>query len=58
MLELIPEKGRFYKANLHCHTNISDGHNTPEEVKALYKSLGFHETENRDEEEIEMKLIL
>lgn len=25
---------------------------------ALYKSLGFHETGNRDEEEIEMKLIL
>lgn len=41
MLELIPEKGRFYKANLHCHTIISDGHNTPEEVKALYKSRGY-----------------
>ena len=40
-IELIPEKGRFYKANLHCHTTISDGKQTPEEVKEYYKSLGY-----------------
>ena len=34
-------KGQFYKANLHCHTNLSDGYLTPEEVKALYKANGY-----------------
>ena len=30
---LLPETGNYYKANLHCHTNISDGNLTPEEMK-------------------------
>ena len=30
---LLPEKGQFYKANLHRHTVVSDGTLTPEEVK-------------------------
>lgn len=38
---LIPEGGRFYKANLHTHTNISDGRFTPEEIKAHYKDHGY-----------------
>ena len=38
---LLPEKGNFYKANLHCHTTISDGKLTPEEVKALYMKHGY-----------------
>lgn len=38
---LLPETGSFYKANLHCHTVISDGRRTPEEVKALYKGGGY-----------------
>lgn len=38
---LLPPTGRFYKANLHCHTTISDGHLTPEEVKDLYKRHGY-----------------
>ncbi len=38
---LIPEGGKFYKANLHCHTNVSDGKMTPEEVKELYKQHGY-----------------
>ena len=33
--ELIPESGHFYKTNLHSHTTISDGAQTPEEVKAV-----------------------
>ena len=38
---LLPEgKGRF-KANLHCHTTISDGRMTPEEVKEYYKERGY-----------------
>ncbi len=38
---LLPEKGTFYKANLHCHTTFSDGAKTPEEVKEIYKNLGY-----------------
>jgi len=38
---LISEKGNFYKANLHCHTTVSDGKLTPEEVKGLYKGAGY-----------------
>ena len=35
---LLPKDGTFYKANLHCHTTLSDGHLTPEEVKEIYKN--------------------
>ncbi|MBR4173061.1 MAG: PHP domain-containing protein [Clostridia bacterium] len=30
-----------YKANLHCHTDVSDGRLTPAEVKDLYKRHGY-----------------
>ena len=38
---LLPESGNYYKANLHCHTNISDGNRTPEEIKSAYKAHGY-----------------
>ena len=38
---LLSPDGNFYKANLHCHTNISDGRFSPEEVKELYVSRGY-----------------
>jgi len=38
---LLPENGNFYKANLHCHTNLSDGMLSPEQVKKLYKDNGY-----------------
>ncbi len=38
---ILPETGNFYKANLHCHSNISDGVKTPQELKELYKSRGY-----------------
>ena len=38
---LLKENGNFYKANLHCHSTLSDGKLTPEELKELYKSLGY-----------------
>ena len=38
---LLPENGQFYKANIHCHTKISDGGMTPEEVKAHYMAHGY-----------------
>ncbi len=38
---LLPQNGNFYKANLHCHTNISDGRLCPSDVKELYKAHGY-----------------
>ena len=38
---LIPRQGKFYKANMHSHTNISDGKQTPEEVKAAFMEKGY-----------------
>lgn len=38
---LISNEGKFYKANLHCHTTISDGKLTPEEVKQAYQQKGY-----------------
>lgn len=38
---LLPENGQFYKANLHCHTTVSDGKMTPEEIKETYLSRGY-----------------
>ena len=33
---LISDKGRFFKANLHCHSTVSDGRLSPEEIKKAY----------------------
>jgi len=38
---LLPREGKFYKANMHCHTNISDGKMTPEEIKSVFKAKGY-----------------
>lgn len=38
---LISPDKKQYKANLHCHSVLSDGRKTPEELKALYKSHGY-----------------
>ena len=38
---LIPEKGKFYKAALHCHSTVSDGKLTPEDLKREYMNLGY-----------------
>jgi len=40
-VELIPEGGKFYKVNMHNHTTLSDGTQTPEEVKKLYTEHGY-----------------
>lgn len=39
---LIPKDGNLYKANLHCHTTVSDGKFTPAQIKDFYKSKGYH----------------
>ena len=38
---LLPHSGKFYKANLHCHSTVSDGELTPEELKKIYKEQGY-----------------
>lgn len=38
---LLPNGNRFYKANLHVHTTVSDGDMTPEEIKRLYLEKGY-----------------
>ena len=38
---LFPGNGRFYKANLHCHSTFSDGRFTVETIKEAYKSHGY-----------------
>lgn len=38
---LLPESGKFYKVNMHSHTNHSDGVQSPEELKEIYKSAGY-----------------
>lgn len=38
---LLPENGNFYKANMHCHSVISDGTWTPEEIKRNYMEHGY-----------------
>ena len=38
---LLPERGNFYKANLHCHTTLSDGYLSPDEVKRVYREKGY-----------------
>lgn len=38
--ELLP-KGPSFKANLHCHSTVSDGKLSPAEVKATYQALGY-----------------
>ncbi len=40
-IQIFP-KGNFYKANLHCHTTVSDGRFSPEEIKKLYKEKGYN----------------
>jgi len=38
---LLPESGNFYKANLHCHSTLSDGNLTPEQLKKAYMDKGY-----------------
>ncbi len=38
---LLPESGTFYKANLHCHSTLSDGRFSPEKLRDIYKAHGY-----------------
>lgn len=49
---LIDKERNFYKANLHCHTTLSDGKLTREEVKEAYKAKGYSIVAFTDHEHI------
>jgi histidinol phosphatase-like PHP family hydrolase len=34
-------RGRFFRGNLHCHSDKSDGHRAPDEVVAAYRDAGY-----------------
>ena len=38
---LLTSSKNFFKGNMHCHTNLSDGKKTPEEIKEMYKAAGY-----------------
>ena len=38
---LLPQVPRYFKANLHTHTTVSDGKLSPEEIKQQYKDRGY-----------------
>ena len=38
---LLSSEKKQYKANLHCHSSLSDGKLSPEELKAAYKERGY-----------------
>ena len=38
---LLPYEGKFYKANLHCHSTVTDGKLSPEEIKEIYMQKGY-----------------
>ena len=40
-MEFIKKNAPQYKANLHCHSVLSDGKLTPAELKAAYKANGY-----------------
>ncbi len=41
MKYLLPNISRYFKANLHTHSTVSDGKLTPQAVKDAYKALGY-----------------
>ena len=41
MIDLLKANGPFRKANMHCHTTLSDGGMTAAQVKDWYKQHGY-----------------
>ena len=40
-MNLFIEGKPFFRGNLHCHTTMSDGAKTPDEVIATYQAMGY-----------------
>ena len=49
---LLDSKKNFYKANMHCHSTLSDGRFTPHELKEYYKSHGYSILAITDHEQV------
>ena len=41
MKHLLPPVEKYFKANFHTHTTVSDGKLTPEEIRDAYKAKGY-----------------
>ena len=41
MIDLLKQNGPWFKANLHCHTTLTDGNMTAAQVKDHYKANGY-----------------
>ena len=41
MKYLLPKREKYFKTNLHCHSTVSDGRLSPEELKAEYQKRGY-----------------
>jgi predicted metal-dependent phosphoesterase TrpH len=41
MKQLLPSVPKYFRTNLHSHTNITDASKTPEEMKEFYKKRGY-----------------
>ena len=39
---LLSAEKPYFKGNMHCHSTLSDGNQTPEELKAWFKGHGYH----------------
>ena len=50
-MDFISPGARQYKANLHCHSNLSDGRLTPEELVRAYREQGYSILAITDHEE-------
>lgn len=48
----LDESKKYYKANLHCHTTLSDGSATPEQIKDEYTKRGYSVVAFTDHEHI------
>ena len=38
---LLPNGLNWYRANMHCHSTVSDGYYSPEKIKEEYKKMGY-----------------
>lgn len=57
-LILLDENQNFYKGNMHCHTNLSDGKLTPSEIKERYKNQGYSFVAYTDHDSVHSHLDL
>ena len=41
VIYMLPKEGNLYKTNLHCHSTVSDGKFSPEQLKKMYMARGY-----------------